>query len=315
MKPIIILGAGMAGLIAANILRRHHPIIHETKSSLPNNHSALLRFRTLAVSDATGIPFKKVLVRKGIWTGQDVVDKCTLRLANTYSGNVVKGSIVARSIWNMEDEHRYIAPPNFVELMSEGAVIHYNFPHTEYLGDSHIITTAPLNASAVYFATKTQPRFEGKYLPIHTLKFFIREDVDVYQTIYNASSIATWWYRMSIHGNEVTVECRDKPCMDDDISRTLQGLLALIGIDVPLSNISAVRLGSQKFGKMLPIDEHDRCTCIAELTDRFGVYSLGRAGTWRPSLLLDDLVKDVKQIERMVNGGSYARKQVEGGAK
>jgi hypothetical protein len=48
-----IIGAGMAGLIAGHMLRRHSPEIHEAASSLPNNHSALLRFRSDAVAKAT----------------------------------------------------------------------------------------------------------------------------------------------------------------------------------------------------------------------------------------------------------------------
>jgi 2-polyprenyl-6-methoxyphenol hydroxylase-like FAD-dependent oxidoreductase len=36
-----IYGAGMAGLLAAVALKRFNPVVHETQSSLPNNHNAL----------------------------------------------------------------------------------------------------------------------------------------------------------------------------------------------------------------------------------------------------------------------------------
>ena len=59
---MIIYGAGLAGLLAGNILRKYHPKIYEAQSELPNNHSALLRFRTSDVGTACSIPFKRVKV-------------------------------------------------------------------------------------------------------------------------------------------------------------------------------------------------------------------------------------------------------------
>ena len=56
----------MAGLLAANLLRRFEPVIHEAKKELPDNHSALLRFRTPNIGSACAVPFKKVSVSKAI---------------------------------------------------------------------------------------------------------------------------------------------------------------------------------------------------------------------------------------------------------
>ena len=63
---MIIFGAGLAGLLAGNILRKYHPKIYEAQNELPNNHSALLRFRTSDVGTACSIPFKRVKVSKAI---------------------------------------------------------------------------------------------------------------------------------------------------------------------------------------------------------------------------------------------------------
>ena len=73
-----IIGAGMAGLIAANMLRRHNPIILEAKDELPNNHSAVLRFRSSVVGDALGIEFKKVTVLKDVLTTGNAVSDAHL---------------------------------------------------------------------------------------------------------------------------------------------------------------------------------------------------------------------------------------------
>ena len=48
---VTIIGAGMAGLLAANMLRHRDPVILEAQKSLPNNHHALLRFRSSVVGD------------------------------------------------------------------------------------------------------------------------------------------------------------------------------------------------------------------------------------------------------------------------
>src|SRR4051812_9941542 len=88
---ILIVGAGMAGLLAANMLRRFNPLVLESQNYLPHNHKALLRFRSPVVSDATAIPFRKVLVRKNIWDGSRLVDRCNVTLANLYSHKVSGG--------------------------------------------------------------------------------------------------------------------------------------------------------------------------------------------------------------------------------
>ena len=63
---VAIYGAGLAGLLAANMLRGMSPTVFEAQGSLPNNHGALLRFRSDKAGTACGIPFKKVHVTKAI---------------------------------------------------------------------------------------------------------------------------------------------------------------------------------------------------------------------------------------------------------
>jgi hypothetical protein len=64
----------------------------------------------------------------------------------------------------------------------------------------------------------------------------------------------------------------------------------------------------QPFGKIAPIEESLRRRFILHLTDKWNIYSLGRFATWR-SLLLDNLVDDIKHIEKMItNGCNYERR-------
>ena len=54
---MIIFGAGLAGLLSANMMRSHKPTVYEFQSELPNNHGALLRFRSDKVGTATNTFF------------------------------------------------------------------------------------------------------------------------------------------------------------------------------------------------------------------------------------------------------------------
>ncbi len=58
---------------------------------------------------------------------------------------------------------------------------------------------------------------------------------------------------------------------------------------------------TNKFAKIAPINEDERRSFILWATRQHNVYSLGRFATWRPKLLLDDLVKDVRIIQQMIN--------------
>ena len=58
-----IIGAGMAGLLAGSMFRGQAQI-YESAPSLPNNHHALLRFRSDGISNHLNIPFQAVDVVK-----------------------------------------------------------------------------------------------------------------------------------------------------------------------------------------------------------------------------------------------------------
>ena len=62
----VVVGAGMAGLLAGAILREECARIFEAQPDLPNNHHALLRFRSSIVGDTLNIPFRSVKVLKAV---------------------------------------------------------------------------------------------------------------------------------------------------------------------------------------------------------------------------------------------------------
>ena len=64
---IVIIGAGLAGLIVSKVLEHHDVTVYEKNNSLPNNHKAVLRFKTNAVGNLINKDFKFVNVQKGIY--------------------------------------------------------------------------------------------------------------------------------------------------------------------------------------------------------------------------------------------------------
>ena len=118
---IHIIGAGMAGLLAANILRRHRVTILEKQLNLPNNHHAVLRFRTPEIGNLLGIPFKKVNMIKTFIPFSNIVadslsysKKCTGVFRSDRS--IIAGTVI---------DERYIAPINLIEQMAENVNISF----------------------------------------------------------------------------------------------------------------------------------------------------------------------------------------------
>jgi hypothetical protein len=105
--------------------------------------------------------------------------------------------------------------------------------------------------------------------------------------------------RISITGNEMIIEIPDGIEMLESImlSRAFHAA-ELLGIEK--DRVSSVRQFKQTYAKIIPIDDDDRKSFMHWATVRHNVYSLGRYATWRPKLLLDDLVNDIRKIDKWI---------------
>jgi hypothetical protein len=302
---IDIYGGGMAGLIAAHVLRKHRPVIHEAQPSLPHNHEALLRFRDEQISEITGIPFKKVKVLKGIHYEGEIITQPTLRLGNMYSLKT-NGTVRGRSIMNLDTTDRWIAPKDFVARLSEGVEIIYNSPLT---ADDLIIaqgamcpavSTIPMPVMMKMVGWPEPPQFNYKSIWAVTVQL-LEPEVDVYQTLYYPGDES--FYRCSITGNQLIIEFQTepRPRMDDFssgldmvglgwLARTAMCVLDNFGIEHAV--IGDIKMKEQRFGKLVPIDETARRGFIMALSELYSIYSLGRFATWKPNLLMHDVVED-----------------------
>jgi len=142
---VIIVGAGLSGLLAGALDRRASII--EAQPSLPNNHHAVLRFREDKIGRALNIPFRKVKVTKAVADEYGVYNYVLPKHSNQYSKKV-SGKILNRSIVDLSTVERYIAPRDFIAQLSDLCYgrIAYETPLTKELFNSteNIISTIPL---------------------------------------------------------------------------------------------------------------------------------------------------------------------------
>jgi hypothetical protein len=293
-----VVGAGMAGLLAANMLHRHQPVIYERQAELPHNHSAVLRFRSRSVADALGIPFREVVMIKGsVNWANPVADALnySFKILHQYRSDrsIVAGTVTAT---------RYVAPPGLIRRMAQqipAEAIHlnhdYKFRKTATIAP--VISTIPMPALMTLLEFPDQPQFV--YHAGRNVHAKI-EDCDAFVSLMvpNPKNPIS---RISITGDEVIIEC-----VDSDPPWSPEGVMAstaeLLGI--PRTKFFNMTEHRQLFAKIVPINEDLRKNFMFWATDRYGIFSLGRFATWRPGLLLDDLVSDVQKIHGWI-GNRY----------
>ncbi len=319
-----IYGAGLAGLLCANMLRRFQPTIYEAQASLPNNHDALLRFRTDAVSRATGIPFKKVIVNKSIYFNHRHFSSAALNMNNMYSYKVT-GEYSARSIMNTKTCERWIAPPDFISQMARSCNIVYSakkqlLDDIQHGVECPKISTIPMpvllrilkNIAEDSLPTNTllrnlsETEIKFKWRPIWAVNINL-EGFDLYQTVYYPEEIYPF-YRASFTGTRLIVEYSKQPS-PKDLREHISQILNSFGVWV-LNQVdfSTAQIHYQEYGKLTPILDGTRKRFITECTDKIGIYSLGRFSTWR-QILLDEVVQDVSIIESwIIDKNSYKRR-------
>lgn len=292
-SEIVILGAGLSGMIAAHFFRGARVIEAGEKREA---HKALMRFRTTSVSEVIGIQFRKVRVYKGIWL-QGKFCSPDIRIANMYSKKVI-GRLANRSIWNLDPCDRYVAPRSLIYEMQENLndVIEYN-SCIESISDSRInnkriVSTIPISVISK-ISGEIVPNVE--YERIFVSRFEVSNS-DVYQTIYFPSG-ELGVYRASITGELLIIESTS-----EILSYEIDEVIRSFGIS--RSDISFIDSGEQKYGKIAPMDEKIRRKTIMSLTSKYGVYSLGRFATWR-NILLDDIVNDLMAIKNMMSMDNY----------
>ena len=298
---MLILGAGLSGCLAGALNKDAQ--IFEAKSD-STTHKAVLRFRSPDISEAIGIPFKKVKVYKYIWF-EDKYVPLSPRMMNLYSYKV-SDTFSPRSIVNLETAIRWIAPDDLLDILKEQCKgrIEYNVPlDRNFLKDCQhtldpIISTIPL-----YVMAKLFELYDGdmthKFTDIYINQFNIR-NCDVYQTIYYPA-LELGVYRATISGDTLIIETTFSLVVKEGIS--FEAVWKSFGLR-EADTTQTLTDHKQQNGKIMPIDEKIRRRLIFDLTVSHGIYSLGRFATWR-HILMDDVYKDIHVIKRLINKDAY----------
>lgn len=315
---MIIIGAGMAGLLAGGMIRDENVTIIESSSTIPNNHSAVLRFRSHAVGDALDIEFKQVDMLKCIHHWRNTVADS---LAYSLKCN---GSATLRSILSADSSlnKRFIAPSDLVQRMvnrigSKNIQLgkSYDFKEAK-TSKKPIISTIPMPTLMGILGWDEKPEF--KYVHGFNINATV-ENCDAYVSVYVPDPVEIF-NRVSLTGSKMTIEC-SLPDLDvKEINCLVQEYNSGIGtneilreakyaLGIDNQKVSNVSISMQRYSKILPIDDNIRKRFIMWASEKFNIYSLGRFATWRPGLLLDDVVNDVRVIRKIIKNGSYDHKK------
>lgn len=293
---MIIIGAGLAGLLCGAL--NPGSVIYEAGPERGMGHKALFRCRSGEIGRILGVPFKEVTVHKAIWFNHKEVEP-TPRIAHMYSKKVT-GTITARSIFDTTSAKRYVPPPYFYKKLVERCKIEYN-KKVDYKLMTHmaetVVSTIPMYEFSGESVLLNDEKFS--YTPIYVTRLKMR-NCDSHCTMYYPSS-DTPVYRSSIMGDRMIIESIAE--MDnEDISS------CLISMGLLVTDIDKIEVENycQRLGKISPINEERRKQFINVMTLNYNVYSLGRFATWRPKVMMDDVLEDIFVIRRLIEGGNYA---------
>jgi hypothetical protein len=295
-----ILGAGLAGCIAGALEKK--AVIFEHSPEGRTAHRAVLRFRESKIATALGIPFRKVMVRKGLVKDGRIFNVCNVQNANQYSLKVL-GRVEDRSIWNLAPVERYIAPDDLHEqlvAMCHGR-IEFNTPvlslsasslNGKRRSDIPVVSTIPIFALANLLGESVDsPGYANIWV-----KRYAFADCDVHQTLYFPGA-ETNVYRATLTGGILILEGVAR-IIDKDIDYVTEAF----GLSWrPRVYIECVR---QEYGKINPLADDVRKNTLLLFTLKHNVYSLGRFATWR-NILLDDVYDDFHKIRGMISLGHY----------
>lgn len=311
----------MAGLVAAIMAAQRglQVAVFEAAPSLPNNHNAVLRFKTDDVAKAVNIPFKKVQMLRDVFNSKGVVMDAmaySMKTTGTYRSD--------RSLSANGSGDRYVAPPDFIQQLYDRAInlgVKFEFlsPVTSDDWDRNrpTISTIPqLKTIELFNDYIRESRFENdffsgllgkhKSIPGAVAKVKLKK-CEAWVTRYTPHD--TFFNRISISGDEVIAEASFADT-HFDITKDVayRSIMHVFDLDAEIFS-DVMEITQSKYSKILPIeDDKSRKAFISWMTDNFNTYSLGRFATWRPGMLLDALPQDVNLILGWIENGHYNTK-------
>ena len=331
MKRVIVVGAGLSGLIAANLLKsRGYDIeVYESQTALPDNHQAVLRFRSPILGEVLGIPFKRVQALLCLAPSAHRAQNPMLHaLAYSYAttGNRRTDRSITRLLDGPKVVERWVAPPDFRSILFEriendARLGHpWEIDHVRELSSTTIVSTIPMNATCVSLWKPNlapplleKPDFQANQYVVISADVL---NTDAYGSIYNPYTTEhDPWTRISINGSrammEISLTWTDNVLISDGqrdyFIKMFENILTyLLDLEIDYSQGSP-QFYHSRTDRILPIPDRFRKAFIMHLTDKHNVYSLGRFATWRPGMLLDEIIQDTNIIASMIEGDTAPR--------
>lgn len=286
---LVIVGAGLAGLIAACMLQHRRPIVVEAQTELPNNHRAVLRFGSSIVGDVLGIQFKRVkLVKFAIPWRNPVAD--ALAYAKKTTGTYSSARSIATRAAEVGD--RWIAPSDLIPRMAERIEVRLGVTFDFPIDHPKVVSTIPMPSLMKALDYPRHVDFEYRAGWVTRARV---AGCDAFATVLVPDPTVEF-YRASITGDELIVESTMEPIDHEPLVKATR----MLGLN--LEDVECAETVRMPYGKITAIDEKERRDFIYWASNLAGrAHSLGRFACWRPGLVNDDLVKDVRLIDQWLS--------------
>jgi len=319
MKRIVIIGAGISGVIAYNALRQHNPLIIEAgeERKKGTSHPAVFRLRDPAVAQFIGANYEKIVVQKAIFFQGKTYTKPNLFFTNLYSEKMYE-EFGNRSIDSISDSTRYILPDGYplplsqiiwgatvTEIIPENNTIVYTSRYEageNYIPYDYCISTIPMPTMASKIAEPPFDMPDFEYNSIKVTRFKLSCSSSIHQTIYFPDPKLNI-YRITISSQDIIVEGIDNFAPADAV--LLIG--KAFGVSNRYINILTPEESEIQIGKIKSTYDDLRRKYIMWLTSNIKVFSFGRYSIWKP-IRTDHLLGDIEKIKRWITATDVENK-------
>jgi len=317
MPNIKIIGAGIAGAVAAGYFSSSSPTIYESSNpegSKLNKHKAVMRIRDPRIGMILGADMKEVDVYKQCLFNKKLYWESDIRMRNLYSKKI-NDCIAAGSISDLGKVKRYLLMNFEISNVVYGAsVTKFEKDSRRFFFEKSFEPKSSAESCAVDydFCISTIPVFKLlEMVDIDTAENFSWKDIyvtrievpiksEVHQTIYVPEE-SYCCYRVTLEGQKMIFESINSAPSKEEIEE----LSSYFGIE-EVGDLQKKQY-IQKMGKIFPINDDARRARILTLTEKYGIYSLGRFSVWK-KLRVDDLIPDLDRIRKMMEISDTRRK-------